>query len=56
MSADAATRRQALVAFLLYLAFVVYGSLVPFEYRALAWDQASSREAVLASAPAASRP
>ena len=40
MSPDAATRRQALVAFLLYLAFVVYGSLVPFEYRALTWDQA----------------
>ena len=40
MSPDAATRRQALVAFLLYLAFVVYGSLVPFDYRALTWDQA----------------
>ena len=40
MSPDAATRRQALVAFLLYFAFVVYGSLVPFDYRALTWDQA----------------
>ena len=29
----AASRRSTLVAFLAYLAFVVYGSLVPFEYR-----------------------
>jgi hypothetical protein len=40
MSPDAASRRHALVAFLLYFAFVVYGSLVPLDYRALTWDRA----------------
>jgi glycopeptide antibiotics resistance protein len=43
MSPDADSRRRALAAFLLYLGFVVYGSLVPFEHRALAWDQAVSQ-------------
>ena len=37
---DDRNRWHLWVAFLVYLAFVVYGSLVPFEYRVLAWDQA----------------
>ncbi len=37
---DGGGRWRLWVAFLLYLAFVVYGSLIPFEYRALTWDQA----------------
>jgi glycopeptide antibiotics resistance protein len=40
MRANVSRRSQAPVAFLLYLGFVVYGSLVPFELRPLAWDQA----------------
>lgn len=36
-------RRQALIVFLAYLAFVVYGSLVPLELRAMTWDLALER-------------
>ncbi len=40
MRAHASRNPQTLAAFLLYLGFVVYGSLVPFEVRPLDWDQA----------------
>jgi len=43
MSDRPAYRRHALLAFLLYLTFVVYGSLVPFEYRAYTLEQALNR-------------
>jgi VanZ family protein len=36
-------RLRALTVFLVYLAFVVYGSLVPLELRAMDWDQALER-------------
>jgi VanZ family protein len=40
MSMPTADRRHAFFAFLVYLVFVVYGSLVPFEYRAYTFDEA----------------
>ncbi|HEC16060.1 MAG TPA: VanZ family protein [Sedimenticola sp.] len=40
MNLSALDRRHAFVAFLAYLAFVVYGSLVPFEYRDRTLDEA----------------
>ena len=36
-------RQRALIVFLLYLAFVVYGSLVPLELRPMTWDEAIER-------------
>ncbi len=40
MSPPASDRRSTFLAFLTYLAFVVYGSLVPFEYRSATLEQA----------------
>lgn len=40
MTAPPHERRKAWLIFLGYLAFVVYGSLVPFEYRAVSLDEA----------------
>ena len=40
MRAPAPHRHYAFLAFLAYLGFVVYGSLVPFEYREYTFDQA----------------
>ncbi len=40
---DTASRRLLWSAALLYTAFVVYGSLVPLEYRAIPWDEAVAR-------------
>ncbi len=37
---DGLSRWRFQVAFVLYLAFVIYGSLIPFDYRALSWGQA----------------
>ncbi|MBN2702320.1 MAG: VanZ family protein [Methylothermaceae bacterium] len=43
MHAPALERRRLLLLFLLYLGFVVYGSLIPFELRPLTLDQAIAR-------------
>ncbi|HYE37870.1 VanZ family protein [Methylocaldum sp.] len=43
MSTPTVDRRYAFFGFLAYLAFVVYGSLVPFDYRAHALDEAVNR-------------
>jgi hypothetical protein len=40
MSLNPACRRQAAWTFMAYLVFVVYGSLIPFEYRDHTLDQA----------------
>lgn len=39
---DTQARRLALLLWLIYLGFVVYGSLIPFEIRPLSWEQAVS--------------
>jgi hypothetical protein len=43
MGAERLTRWRAFWAFLLYLGFVVYGSLLPFQYRDLGLEQALAR-------------
>jgi glycopeptide antibiotics resistance protein len=42
-SRETASRRLLGSAALIYTAFVVYGSLVPLEYRAIPWDEAVAR-------------
>jgi len=48
MGADRLSRWRAFWAFLLYLGFVVYGSLLPFRYRDLGLEQALARFAEIA--------
>ena len=37
------SRRVLWLAALVYTAFVIYGSLVPLEFRAIPWDEAVAR-------------
>ncbi|CAL1239252.1 VanZ family protein [Candidatus Methylocalor cossyra] len=43
MDSHPISRRDAFLAFLGYLAFVIYGSLVPFAYRGISFEQAVAR-------------
>lgn len=47
MTPPRTNRRSAFIAFLAYLGFVVYGSLVPFQYRALTLDAALDQFAAI---------